>query len=534
MRNNILLLLSAAALLSCSPNPATKTMSDETLRDKIAGGWAGQTIGVVYGAPVEFNYCGSLIPDYEPIPWGPGYVKYWWDKKPGLFDDIYNDLTLAQAFDQLGLDCPVDSLAHRFAYADYHLAHANQAARYNIRRGIMPPESGHWTNNPHADDIDFQIEADFIGIMSPAMVNSALGVAEKVGHIMNSGDGFYGGAFVSALYAAAFTESNPAKIFDIALSSIPRESTFRQCLEDVKALHRKYPNDWKRAWFEIQKKWDCDEGCPKGTFLSFNIDAKINSAYVAMGLLYGNGDFGKSLEIAGRCGQDADCNTSTVGGVLGVALGMSGIPEFWVEPLREIWALNFEGTDVSLEKGAAYSYKAAQKQIEAIGGKIGSTIEIPQQPIKVLPLEQNFEGTYPLFREKKDTWMSDNYTFSFDGNGFVVYGGLVCVRNITPDYAARVAKKHLGSEVFSQAELHDPYVAKVEVWIDGELDQVSIMPMKGQNRKLEPAWKYNLPEGRHTVKLVWTNPDPKQYLLRINDIVYYSSQKNSDSHYYNK
>jgi hypothetical protein len=116
----------------------------------------------------------------------------------------------------------------------------------------------------------------------------------------------------------------------------------------------------------------------------------------------------------------------------------------------------------------------------------------------------------------------------------VVYGGLVCIRNITPDYASRVAKKHLGSEVFSQAELYDPYIAEVEVWIDGELDHVSIMPMKAQNRKLEPAWKYMLNEGRHNVKLVWKNPDPKQYLIRINDIVYYSSKRNTDNYYYNK
>lgn len=522
------------SLVACSQSPQTSQMSDEILRDKIAGGWAGQTIGVVYGAPVEFNYCGSLIPDYEPIPWGPDYVKYWWDKKPGLFDDIYNDLTLALAFEQLGLDCPVDSLAYRFAYADYHLAHANQAARYNIRNGIMPPESGNWVNNPHADDIDFQIESDFIGLMSPGMVNQALEIANKVGHIMNSGDGFYGGAFVSALYSAAFTQSDPVKIFDTALSCIPRESSFRQCLEDVKALHRKYPDDWKKTWFEIQKKWDCDRGCPKGTFLSFNIDAKINAAYVSIGLLYGEGDFGKSMEIAARCGQDADCNPSTVGGVLGVALGMSGIPEFWAAPLREIWALDFEGTDVSLEKGAQYSYNAAKKQIEAIGGTVGDMIEIPHQNIKILPLEQNFTDTFPLFREKKDCWMSDSYSFDFDGNGFVIYGGLVCVRNISPDYAARVAKKHLGSEVFSQAELSDPYIAEVEVWIDGKLDQLSIMPMKSQDRKLEPAWKYQLAEGRHTVKLLWRNPDPKQYLLRINDIVYYSSRQNTDNYYYNK
>lgn len=83
------------------------------------------------------------------------------------------DLTFVEVFDRLGLDAPVDSIAMAFATAEYRLWHANQAARYNILNGIMPPESGHWLNNPHADDLDFQIEADFAGLMNPGMPNSA-------------------------------------------------------------------------------------------------------------------------------------------------------------------------------------------------------------------------------------------------------------------------------------------------------------------------------------------------------------------------
>ena len=57
--------------------------------------------------------------------------------------------------------------------------------------------------------------------------------------------------------------------------------------------------------------------------------------------------------------------------------------------------------------------------------------------------------------------------------------------------------------------------------------------MKGTSRKLEPAWKYQMPEGRHHVKMVWRNPDPKQYLLRINAIQYYSENPVSDVYYHN-
>ena len=135
-------------------------------------------------------------------------VVYWVIPKPGLFDDIYTDLNFVNAFEKHGLAASADSIAHHWSNTAYHLAHANQASRYNILNGIMPPASGHWHNNPHADDIDFQIEADFIGLMAPGMVNKATEIADRVGHVMNSGDGWYGGVFVSALYSLAFVSND--------------------------------------------------------------------------------------------------------------------------------------------------------------------------------------------------------------------------------------------------------------------------------------------------------------------------------------
>ena len=162
-------------LVSCAgPGDQMVTMDKEVLMDKIKGGWAGQTIGVTYGGPTEFRYRQRIRPDSIEIPWpGSGYCLKTFEKSPGLYDDIYMDLTFVDVFDRCGIDAHVDSFANAFACADYPLWHANQAARYNILNGIMPPGSGHWLNNPHADDIDFQIEADFAGLMSPGMPNAA-------------------------------------------------------------------------------------------------------------------------------------------------------------------------------------------------------------------------------------------------------------------------------------------------------------------------------------------------------------------------
>ncbi|MCB8994135.1 MAG: ADP-ribosylglycohydrolase family protein [Bacteroidales bacterium] len=494
----------------------------EKLQDKIKGGWAGQTIGVVYGAPVEFKYQGSLINEYQNIPWGEGYVKYWWDKKPGLFDDIYTDLNFVNVFEKFGLDVPTDSIAHSWADTEYHLAHANQASRYNILRGIMPPKSGYWLNNPHADDIDFQIEADFIGLMAPGMINSATEIADRVGHIMNSGDGWYGGVFASAMYSLAFISDSPEYIVEQAIKTIPEGTKFHDCIADVIQWHKQFPNDWKAAWFELQKKWNTDVGCPKGVFLSFNIDAKINSAYVAIAMLYGKGDFTHSIDIAARCGQDADCNPATVGGVLGVMKGYSNIPEFWLKPLQEIEKLKFAGSPISLHTAYGLSFKHALGMIQLAGGETdGDTLNIPLATPVPVAFEQNFENTYPVSREKIDLSFDDEFSFTFDGNGYILYGNMVKRSKIDEAYVDRVAKK-FGSEVFGLSEIDDPYVAEMDLSIDGKFEEKLVLPMKNTSRRLEPCWKYLLPEGKHTVNIKWLNPD-KNYELRINDLIVYSS-----------
>lgn len=532
-------LISIVGVLSCNnaagtkdsqdmetvPERASLTITKQELKNKIKGGWAGQTIGVVYGAPVEFKYNGSLIPDNQNIPWHEHYVKYWWDKKPGLFDDIYTDLNFVSAFEKFGIEASSKEVAEHWSNTAYHLAHANQASRYNILNGILPPESGHWKNNPHADDIDFQIEADFIGLMAPGMVNKATEIADRVGHVMNSGDGWYGGVYVSALYSSAFFSSNPQEIVENAIKTIPVGTKFYECITDVIAWKKEYPDDWKQTWFELQKKWNMDVGCPKGIFLGFNIDAKINSAYVTIGLLYGDANFTKSVDIAARCGQDADCNPATVGGVLGVMTGYDGIPEFWLKPLQEIENDNFENTDMSLDKAYELSMKHALEIIGRQGGNIdGDKLTIPLEEPVAVAFEQNFENTYPIERNKIDKSFTDEISFEFTGNGFLLYGNMAKRSKVDVEYIDRVSKRTYGSESFALAEPDDPYVALMEVYIDDKLDETVRLPMKNSSRRLEPAWKYNLPEGRHTLKLKWINHKP-EYEYRINDLIVFSEHR---------
>jgi ADP-ribosylglycohydrolase. len=514
MKNTILLFLIVVfATLGCSPQARNKktssipdefTISTEQLMDKIKGAWAGQTIGCTYGGPTEFRYNGTMISDYVPIPWPDHYIKYYFDTFPGLYDDVYMDLTFVDVFDRLGLDAHVDSFALAFANADYVLWHANQAARYNILNGIMPPESGHWLNNPHADDLDYQIEADYAGIMSPGMPNAASEISDKIGHIMNYGDGWYGGVYVGAMYSLAFISDDIEFIVTEALKTIPKESRYYQCMSDVIKWHKQYPDDWKRTWFECERKWSEDIGCPDGVFVPFNIDAVINSAYVLIGLLYGEGDFYKTMDIATRCGQDSDCNPSTAAGILGVVLGYDNIPDYWKKPLIEVEDMDFAYTSISLNRAYQMSYDQAVKMIERNGGKVsGDQITIScQQPVAVR-FEKAFDGLYPIEKISVDKQIGDIDEVLFEGTS-IVFRGEVRADDKT-------------------------YVAEAEMYINGELIESVKLPADYRTRRHELFWKYNLPKGTHRVTFKWLNPR-KDVSVRFYDALVYSDEPRQDVH----
>lgn len=476
-------------------------LSKEELKDKIMGGWAGQVIGCTYGGPTEFRFKGSMIPDNHFIPWYDGVFRWWYENAPGLYDDIYMDLTFVEVFEAQGLDAPVDSFATAFANADYMLWHANQAARYNILNGIMPPESGYWKSNPHADDIDFQIEADFAGIMSPGMVNTATEISDGIGHIMNYGDGWYGGVYVAAMYALAYVSEDVDFIVTEALKAIPAESSFYKLQKDVIEWYRKYPDDWKMTWYLTQKKWAAEVGCPDGVYADFNIDAKINSAYIIIGLLYGGGDFGETVRISTLCGQDSDCNPASAAGILGVMRGYSNIPDPWKPGLEDVEELDFRYTDISLNDAYAYSFGHA---LQVIGRNGGSSDDenvtiLYQEPIPVR-LEQGFEGHHPAeFANQRVHLNADltAFTFEFSGNGFVISGGCPWGTDAS-------------------------YTGKVEVMIDGKLHETADIPADYRKRRYDLTWAYGLEEGAHTVRVKLLNPTD-ELSIETSKFVVYSS-----------
>ncbi len=480
-----------------------KTMKLEQLKDRLKGAWVAQTVGVTFGAPVEFKFNSTMIQDYHQLKWDENSLKDEYETKPGTYDDIYMDLSFMKVIEEEGVDAPATSFAQSFANADYELWFANQTARYNIQNGLTPPESGHWINNPCADDIDFQIEADFAGLMNPGMVNSAVEICDKVGHIMNYGDGYYGGVFVASLYALSLVSDSVTEIPSIvqqAINVIPSESNFYKLISDVIQWHKNDPLDWKATWYKVNRKWSSEVGSPVGVFRPFNIDAKINAAWVVMGLLYGNGDFTKTFEIATRCGDDADCNPATAGGILASIVGYSNIPDFWTQGLDKVEDLPFMGTDIALIDAYKLSEKHAIDMIIKNGGSLeGNDVNIKIQTPKTIPLEVAFEGHYPKELVTPNQTKNE-ISFEFDGIGFAIAGGTI--------------KKNLQGK---------DYIFQTAMYLDGELIEKVMLPTEINKRRFTLFWKYQLKKANHKVVIKILNPTDSAS-LSLRDVVIYDDK----------
>jgi hypothetical protein len=307
-------------------------ISAEEYRDKMKAAWVGQMAGVGWGLPTEFDYTDAFIPVNEVPAWHPDMVNQQGN------DDLYVEMTFLASMENHGLDVSIRQAGIDFANTGYTLWAANKAGRENLRFGIAPPESSHPQYSNHCDDIDYQIEADYSGIIAPGMPNIPIELGSTFGRLMNYGDGLYGGQFVGGMYSAAYFEKDMHKIIEAGLSCIPEESHYALCIRDVVKWYREYPEDWITTWKLIEEKYHRSKeyqqfAVKQGSWVP--IDAKINGAYIVMGLLYGQGDMDSTIVISMRGGKDSDCNPSNAAGVLSTIMGYEKLPEKFKSGLDE-------------------------------------------------------------------------------------------------------------------------------------------------------------------------------------------------------
>jgi hypothetical protein len=512
--------------IALTASAQTVQLSRAELLDKIRGAWVGKAYGVALGGPTEFKHMGTIIE-------GPIEMDEKGLERIPRQDDLFVNMAFLQMVAEHGFDTPAEVFAEAFAYAGFGLGHANSQARQNILAGVPANMSGHPQYSPHAEDIDFQIEADFIGLIHPGLPQTAFEMSDRVGHIMNYGDGFYGGVFVAAMYAAAFVQEDPHEIVASGLKALPQDSGYAEVIRDVIRLHKEHPKDWRATWHELQAKWGHEDRCPWGVTGAhgslkgmFNISARLNGAYIVLGMLYGDGDYDKTVEISTRAGQDSDCNPSTAAGVLGAMMGYDALPQHVKDALAPYMDVQFSHTIYTIETASKACLELGIENVKAHGGKeVDGAVFIEVQPFEAPPGPA--EVALANLTPTDGFWVSDNriawqgeWKDNWDKDGLKISGK-------AGDY---MEVRFPGTAVYVESWVRENG-GILEVTLDGKPMGTRDMYLKSKNGKTPgwtgqntAVWLTGLADGEHTLRVTVTgekNPNSKGTEIGLGRIASY-------------
>jgi len=320
-----------------------KKLSVSEYREKVYASWLAQCVGNVYGLPHECKYVDK--PGPETFPYGYTGSTERLKETGGVFSDDDTDIEYMYllAMEKHGPEPTLAQLAEMWMY---HVRDrvwlANRAALAAMHYGYTPPVTGYRAYNPHWFQIDPQLINEVWAVAAPGMVQYAADKSGWAAHVMDDSWGIEPTIWYGAMYAAAFFESDVEKLIDIGVAHLPAGSRFALTVAEMKSLYQKYPDDWKKARKEMADKYYHREPLESKTIWNAN----LNGACGVLAMLYGAGDFQKTLDLSCAMGFDADNQAATVAGLLGIALGLDGIPKEllfpfpalgWTEPFNDFY-----------------------------------------------------------------------------------------------------------------------------------------------------------------------------------------------------
>ena len=307
--------------------------------EKVYAGFLGMNIGIRLGAPVE-----PTIWTYERIrdTYGDitGYVKEY--KNFAADDDANGPVFFLRALYDDARDRPLTAQDVARAWLNYaregvglywwggYGVSTEHTAYLNLKNGVPAPQSGSASQNGLilAEQIGGQIFIDTWGLVSPGRPHEAAELGQTAASVSHDGNGLWGARFFCAAIAKAFETADIRTIMDAAMAELPEKCTYRDVMEAVKAFHRESPGDWRACREMLERDWGYDKYQGVCHIIP-------NAGVCAMALLYGGGDFARTVEIATMAGWDTDCNAGNVGTVLGVARGLEGLPEKYRGPIND-------------------------------------------------------------------------------------------------------------------------------------------------------------------------------------------------------
>ena len=309
----------------------------ENYLQDVYAGWLGKIIGIRVGAPDEswtaeqiYKVYGDLW--HYPVDYrdfaadddtnGPLFYLH------ALGDSTHGFSIVPQDVGNALLNyAPYE---HGFFWWGGYGVSTEHTAYLNLRHGIPAPRSGSIEQNGAAvaEQIGGQIFVDTWGLVNPGNPRRAADYGAAAASVSHDGNGVYGARFMCAAIAKAFETSDISAIVDAGLAEIPAVCTYRSVMEAVRAFHAAHPDNWRDCMEMLFRDWGYDKYPGVCHIIP-------NAGVCMMALLYGNGAFDRTIEIATMAGWDTDCNAGNVGTILGVACGIAGIPRRYLEPIND-------------------------------------------------------------------------------------------------------------------------------------------------------------------------------------------------------
>ena len=311
-------------------------LDKKIVKDKIYACWLGKNIGGTMGTPYEGR---TEMQDIQGFKTEPGVVL------PN--DDLDLQLVWLKAIENEGPQRLNEQILGEY-WVSFIPPHWNEygICKNNMSIGLIPPLAGNY-ENPWKHSNGAWIRTEVWACMAPGCPDIAMKYSRMdacVDH--GDGEGTYAAMFVAAIEAAAFVIHDLRKLIDLGLSKIPADCHMART---IKVLLDCKDNgiDWKEARQIIVD--DCKD---LGWF-----QAPANVAFAMLGLLYGEGDFKKSMIYAIDCGDDTDCTGATLGSIFGILNGTAGIPKDWSAYLGD------NIVSVAIDRGTLYDVPTTCTQL---------------------------------------------------------------------------------------------------------------------------------------------------------------------------
>lgn len=295
--------------------------------ERVYAGVLGKVLGVYLGRPVE----GWL---YERIQEELGDIDYYVHEKVGVplivvDDDISGTLAFLSAIPDNGNDFWLNAEQIGNAWLNYVIEErtifwwggmgnsTEHTAYLRMKAGIPAPASGSSEMNGPvvAEQIGSQIFIDGWAMLVPGQPQLAADIARRAASVSHDGEAIYAAQVVAAMEAEAFMESDLDKIIDSGLSVIPTDSIIARVIRDIREWHRTEP-DWRVARSRLEAEYGYDK-------FGGNVHVVPNHGVIILALLYGGGDWDRSMMIVNTCGWDTDCNSGNLGALLGIRNGLA-------------------------------------------------------------------------------------------------------------------------------------------------------------------------------------------------------------------